>query len=52
MMLHPNFREPAFLPPVDNQDIGSIVQTPSASELVFRALLTQDGAKRLELART
>jgi hypothetical protein len=28
------------------------VQTLRVPELVFRALLTQDGAQRLELART
>jgi hypothetical protein len=37
--------------PVDNEDISFDVQTPSVPELVFRALLTHDGAQRLELAR-
>ena len=36
---------------VDNERLGSNVQTRTAPELVFRALLTQDGAQRLELAR-
>jgi hypothetical protein len=43
---------PAQLDFCENERLGSKVQTLSASELVFRALLTQDGAKRLELART
>jgi hypothetical protein len=37
--------------PVDNEDVGLDVQTPSVPELVFRALLTHDGVQRLELAR-
>jgi len=36
---------------VDNEGVGSNVQTLSAPELVFRALLPHDGAQRLELAR-
>jgi hypothetical protein len=38
--------------PVDNERLGSNIQTPITPELMFRALLTQDGAQRLELART
>jgi hypothetical protein len=37
--------------PVDNEDIGLDVQTPSVPELVFHALLIHDDAQRLELAR-
>ena len=38
--------------PVDNERLGSAIQTLTTPELMFRALLTKDGAQRLELART
>jgi hypothetical protein len=59
-MLETDFRErvtgearatPLLLTPVDTERLGSNVQTPPAPELVFHALLAQDGAHRLELAR-
>jgi hypothetical protein len=40
-----------FLQENQHQRIGSNVQTLSAPVLVFRALLAQDGAHHLELAR-
>jgi hypothetical protein len=38
----------------ENQDerLGSDLQTLMTPELMFRALVTEDGAQRLELART
>jgi hypothetical protein len=42
---------PAQLDFCENEDVGSNVQTHPAPDLVFRALLLQDGAHRLELAR-
>jgi hypothetical protein len=42
---------PAQLDLCENESVGSNVQTLTTPELMFRALLTQDGAKRLELAR-
>jgi len=38
--------------PVDNERLGSNIQPLTTPELMFRALLTEDGALRLELART
>ena len=38
--------------PVDNECLGSNIQTLTTPELMFRALLTKDGAQRLELVRT
>jgi hypothetical protein len=35
----------------EHERVGSNVQTDTAPELVFHALLAQDGAQRLELAR-
>jgi hypothetical protein len=35
-----------------DQRLGSNMQTLTTPELMFRALLTEDGAQRLELART
>jgi hypothetical protein len=37
--------------PVHNERLGSNIQTLTTPELMFRALLTKDGALRLELAR-
>jgi hypothetical protein len=37
---------------VDNERLGSDIQTLTTPELMFRALLTEDGALRLALART
>src|SRR5215216_7558856 len=45
------FGETLPLTPVDNEGVGSNVQTHTAPELVFRALLAQDGAQRLVFAR-
>ena len=42
---------PAQLDFCENECIGSNVQTRTAPELVFRALLSQDGAQLLELAK-
>ena len=36
----------------DDERLGSNIQTLRTPELTFRALLTKDGAQRLELART
>jgi hypothetical protein len=36
----------------EHERLGSNIQTLSTPELMFRALLTKDGAQRLELART
>jgi hypothetical protein len=56
-----NFRElrhgvvrssPLSRTPVDNERLGSNIQTLTTPELKFRALLTKDGAQRLVLART
>jgi hypothetical protein len=44
-------RPPAQLDLREDEGVGSNVQTRTAPELVFHALLTQDGAQRLELAR-
>jgi hypothetical protein len=38
--------------PVDNERLGSDIQTLKTPQLMFRALLAKDGAQRLELART
>jgi hypothetical protein len=35
----------------EDERLGSNIQTLSTPELMFRALLTQDGSQRLELAR-
>jgi hypothetical protein len=43
---------PASRTLVDNERLGSNIQTLKTPELMFRALLTKDGAQRLELART
>jgi len=42
---------PAQLHLCENEGVGSNVQTLSAPDLVFRALLLHDGAQHLELAR-
>jgi hypothetical protein len=49
-----NFGEYYSFPrtPVDNERLGSDIQTLKTPQLMFRALLTKDGAQRLELART
>jgi hypothetical protein len=47
--------EAATAPQLDlheDERLGSNIQTPMTPELMFRALLTKDGAQRLELART
>jgi hypothetical protein len=36
----------------EDERLGSIIQTLTTPKLMFRALLTKDGAQRLELART
>jgi hypothetical protein len=36
----------------EDERLGSNMQTLTTPELMFRALLTEDGALRLELART
>jgi hypothetical protein len=36
----------------EDERLGSNIQTLTTPELMFRALLTQDGAERLKLART
>jgi hypothetical protein len=36
----------------EDERLGSNIQTLRTPELMFRALLTKDGAQRLELART
>ena len=36
----------------EGERLGSLVQTLTTPEVMFRALLTRDGAQRLELART
>jgi hypothetical protein len=41
-----------LLTPQDNERLSSNVQTLTTPGLLFHALLTQDGAQRLELART
>ena len=54
-MKHPVYELPRKhlpLTPVDNEGIGSKVQTLRVPELMFRASLQQDGAQHLELART
>jgi hypothetical protein len=35
----------------EDERLGSLVQTLTTPELMFRALLTKDGTQRLELAR-
>jgi hypothetical protein len=45
-------RTPLSRTPEDNERLGSNIQALSTPELMFRALLTQDGAQRLELAST
>ena len=44
-------REQGYLAPRQRGGVGLTVQTFTAPELVFHALLTQDGTQRLELAR-
>jgi hypothetical protein len=47
--------EPGSAPQLDfheDERLGSNIQTLRTPELMFRALLTMDGAQRLELART
>ena len=36
----------------EDERLGSNIQTLTTPEMMFRALLTKDGAQRLELART
>ena len=45
-------RTPLSRTPVNNERLGSNIQTLKTPELIFRAQLTEDGAQRLELVRT
>ena len=47
----PEAQSAAHLDLDEDERLGSNVQTLTGPELVFRALLRQDGAQRLELAR-
>jgi hypothetical protein len=47
--------EPGPAPQLDlyeDERLGSNIQTLTTPELLFRAVLTKDGAQRLEVART
>jgi hypothetical protein len=37
--------------PIEDERLGSNIQTLTTPELMFRALLTKDGAQLIELAR-
>jgi hypothetical protein len=45
-------RTPLSRIPLDNERLGSDLQTLTTPKLMFRALLMKDGTQRLELART